>query len=163
MLQVRALLPQDYAAVQAIYQQGIDFGFATFQTAVLSWNEWNSCMLPQCRLLAVLDGQVVGWAALSAVSSRPVYRGVADVSIYIAKNARGKGVGHQLLQRLVAESEQQGFWTLQAGIFPENQASMALHRRNGFQQLGVHNKLGQLNGEWRDVVLMERRSEVVGV
>ncbi|WP_417760258.1 GNAT family N-acetyltransferase [Shewanella sp.] len=163
MLQVKPLLPQDYASVQAIYQQGIDFGFATFQTSVLSWAEWDKYMLPRCRLLAVLDGQVVGWAALSAISSWPVYRGVADVSIYIAKNARGKGVGHQLLQRLVADSEQQGFWTLQAGIFPENQASVALHRRNGFQLLGVHKKFGQLNGEWRDVVLMERRSDVVGV
>ncbi|QSX34554.1 N-acetyltransferase [Shewanella avicenniae] len=163
MINIREFHPQDYSQVQQIYQEGIDFGFATFQTEVKSWDEWDNSMISVCRLVAELNGCIVGWAALSPVSSRPVYRGVAEVSIYVAAEARGQGVGHALLKNLVSQSEALGFWTLQSGIFPENQASIALHRRNGFRILGVRKKLGQLNGEWRDVVFMERRSAVTGL
>ncbi|KFZ37011.1 phosphinothricin acetyltransferase [Shewanella mangrovi] len=163
MINIREFNPQDYPKVQAIYQEGIDFGFATFQTEVKSWQEWDDAMISVCRLVAEMEGQLVGWAALSAISNRPVYRGVAEVSIYVTQEARGQGVGHALLKNLVSQSEALGFWTLQSGIFPENQASIALHRRNSFRILGVRKKLGQLNGEWRDVVFMERRSAVTGL
>lgn len=162
-LEFRKFREADFAAVKAIYQQGIDTGNATFQQQAKDWEEWDSSFLPECRLVAVRDGRVVAWAALSAVSSRCVYAGVAEVSLYVGTEARGAGVGKSLLRRLVLCSEEAGYWTLQAGIFPENQASIAIHAQNGFKTLGVREKLGQMHGTWRDVVLMERRSKVVGL
>jgi L-amino acid N-acyltransferase YncA len=162
-IQIRPFAPSDFPRVMAIYQQGIDSGIATFQTHVKTWDEWNQGMLPVCRLVAESHGEVVGWAALSGVSSRCVYAGVAEVSIYVAESARGQGVGKTLLAALVSASEQEGFWTLQSGIFASNQASIALHRSQGFELLGIRKKLGQLHGQWRDIALMERRSMVVGV
>ena len=147
----------DWPAVRSIYLEGIATGNATFQTAAPSWDEWNAGHLPHCRLIAVEDASVAGWAALSRVSARPVYAGVAEVSVYVAERARGKGVGRLLLQGLVAESEGQGIWTLQAGIFPENVGSLALHRAAGFRVVGTRERMGCLNGRWRDVILMERR------
>ena len=120
-------------------------------------------MLEVCRLVAVENERVVGWAALSPVSNRCVYAGVAEVSVYVASEARGKGVGQILLDKLVEESEKEGFWTLQAGIFPENESSIALHQKNGFRILGLQEKFGKMGEKWRDVVLLERRSKVVGV
>ncbi|GAA5213168.1 N-acetyltransferase family protein [Corallincola platygyrae] len=163
MLKIRSFSPDDFPRVQAIYAQGIATGNATFQTKAKTWQEWDNGLRPDCRLIAEIDGAIVGWAALSPVSSRSVYAGVAEVSIYIDSSYGGRGIGMQLLAELVAASEQHGIWTLQAGIFPENQASIAIHHKNGFKQLGVREKLGQMNGKWRDVVLMERRSKVVGV
>ena len=160
---IRAFRQTDFAAVKAIYQQGIDTGNATFQSQAKEWEEWNSSFLPACRLVVEFNGEVVGWAALTAVSSRRVYAGVAEVSIYIATDAHGAGIGKALLSRLVQCSEIAGIWTLQAVIFPENQASIAIHAKNGFKILGVREKLGRMNELWRDVVLMERRSKVVGV
>lgn len=153
----------DFPAVKDIYQQGIDTGEATFQLSAKDWEEWDAAMFGHSRLVAVEADKIVGWAALSPISSREVYCGVAEVSIYVATAVQGKGVGQQLLTQLIVESEKNQIWMLQAAIFPENTASLRLHMGNGFRQLGVREKLGQMNGVWRDVVLIERRSKVVGV
>jgi L-amino acid N-acyltransferase YncA len=152
----------DWPAVRTICEEGIATGEATFETKVPAWQEWDRNHLPACRLVARRQGRVVGWAALAPVSRRQVYAGVAEVSLYVAASARGQGVGKALLQALVQASEEAGIWTLQAGIFPENTASIGLHRACGFRTVGIRERLGQLHGVWRDVVLMERRSEVAG-
>jgi phosphinothricin acetyltransferase len=151
-----------WAAVREIYAQGIATRNATFETALPDWAEWDARHLSMCRLVALRGDEVVGWAALSAVSSREVYRGVAEVSVYVADGAQGKGIGSALLSALVAESERHGIWTLQAGILAENDASIHLHEKAGFRIVGRREKIGQLDGQWRDTVLMERRSTVVG-
>jgi phosphinothricin acetyltransferase len=153
---------EEWPAVAAIYGEGIATGNATFEQEVPAWEAWDANHLPDCRLVAQAGGEVVGWAALSAVSRRQVYQGVAEVSVYVAESARGHGVGLMLLQRLVEESEGAGIWTLQAGIFPENGASIRLHERCGFRTVGRRERIGQMNDIWRDTVLMERRSRVVG-
>ena len=153
--------------VRAIYEQGIATGNATFQTQAPSWDGWDPGHLPHSRWVA-LDasyggsGQVLGWAALSSVSSRCVYGGVAEVSVYVAGTARGRGVGRQLLAALVSAAEQHGIWTLQAGIFPENTTSISIHAGAGFREVGRRERIGQLHGVWRDTVLLERRSSIVG-
>ncbi len=153
----------DWPSVAAIYESGIATGEATFQTSVPTWSAWDATHLASCRLIARgADGTIEGWAALSPVSSRPVYAGVAEVSIYIAESARGRGVGRRLLAALVAESEKDGRWTLQAGIFPENEASVALHVSCGFRIVGRRERIGCREGVWRDNLLLERRSPVVG-
>jgi L-amino acid N-acyltransferase YncA len=157
-IQIETMRPQDWEAVRAIYLEGIATGNATFEQSAPEWEKWDAGHLPGARIVARSEGDVVGWAALSAVSSRCVYAGVAEVSIYVAERARGRGVGRQLMAHLIAESEAAGIWTLQAGIFPENVASIALHQRAGFRIVGQRERLGQMNGRWRDVVLMERRS-----
>jgi phosphinothricin acetyltransferase len=154
--------PEDWPAVQAIYLEGIATRNATFAQTAPEWEQWDAGHLPTARIVARSNGTVLGWAALSAASSRCVYAGVAEVSIYVAEHARGRGVGRQLMARLIADSEAAGIWTLQAGIFPENVASIALHKRAGFRMVGRRERLGQMNGRWRDVVLMERRSAVAG-
>lgn len=160
---IRALTARDWPTVRAIYDEGISTRNATFQTEPPDWNGWDAGHLKPCRLVAVEDGQVVGWAALSRVSSRRVYAGVAEVSVYVAAQARGRGIGLRLLTSLIEESERNRFWTLQAGIFPENQASIALHERCGFRLVGRREKLGQMDGRWRDILLLERRSAIVGI
>lgn len=152
------MAPQDWPAVRAIYLEGIATGNATFETAAPDWPEWDARHLPHCRFVARERGEIVGWAALSAVSSRPVYRGVAEVSIYIAERARGRGIGRTLLHALIAASERHGIWTLQAGIFPENIASVELHSRAGFRLVGTRERIARRNGQWRDTILLERRS-----
>lgn len=155
--------PHDWPAVRAIYLEGIATGNATFEQTAPEWESWDSGHLAKARIVARSPaGAVLGWAALSGMSSRCVYAGVAEVSIYVAAQARGCGVGGQLLSRLIADSEAAGIWTLQAGIFPENAASIALHQRAGFRMLGRRERLGQMNGRWRDVLLLERRSTVAG-
>jgi L-amino acid N-acyltransferase YncA len=158
---VRDLRPEDWPAVRAIYEEGIRTGNATFETEAPSWEDWDAGH-PTLRLVAERDGSVVGWAALSPASSRPCYRGVGGVSVYVAADARGEGVGRTLLERLVERSEQEGYWTLTAGVFPENEASLALHRACGFRKLGVRERIGELGGVWRDVIWLERRSKLVG-
>ena len=153
--------------VLAIYAQGIATGHATFQTTTPAWAEWDHNHLPHSRLVAVDadyggSGEVLGWVALSPVSGRCVYGGVAEVSVYVAGTARGRGVGRQLLAALVAESEAHGIWTLQAGIFPENTTSISIHAGAGFREVGRRERIGQLHGVWRDTLLLERRSAVVG-
>lgn len=159
---VLAMLPRDWPQVRAIYLEGVATGNATFAQTAPDWDTWDAEHLPAARLAAHAAQQLVGWAALSRVSTRTVYAGVAEVSIYVAERARGRGVGRQLLQRLVLESEAAGIWTLQAGIFPDNAASVALHQRAGFRLVGRRERLGQMNGRWRDVLLLERRSQIIG-
>jgi L-amino acid N-acyltransferase YncA len=160
---IEPMRPEDWPAVRAIYIEGIATGNATFEQTAPEWEDWDAGHLRDARIVARTDaGEVLGWAALSAVSGRCVYAGVAEVSIYVAERARGRGVGRQLMARLISESEAAGIWTLQAGIFPENTASIALHQRSGFRIVGTRERLGQMNGRWRDVALMERRSRVVG-
>lgn len=150
----------DWPAVSRIYQAGIDAGDATFEHAVPSWETWSQARVPAPRLVARDEsGETLGWAALSPTSIRPVYRGVAEVSVYVAPEVARKGIGRALLQALVEQSERAGFWTLTAGIFPENEASIALHTRCGFELVGVRRHIGQMvDGRWRDVALYERRS-----
>lgn len=160
---IRPMRPADWEGVRRIYREGIATGHATFETEVPGRDAWDAEHMEACRLVAELDGSVVGWAALCPVSGRCVYAGVAEVSVYVAREARGRGVGGALLERLVRSSEEEGIWTLQAGIFPENEASVALHRSRGFRVVGTREKLGRLEGRWRDVLLMERRSPTVGL
>ena len=162
-LLITTMQNEDWPQVQGIYREGIETGNATFETQVPEWEVWDGKTRPQPRLVARLDGQVVGWAALSSVSARAVYAGVCEVSVYVAAAARGQGVGKKLLQALVQASEELGIWTLQASIFPENQASIAIHEQCGFRVLGRREKIAQHRGRWRDTVLMERRSQIVGV
>lgn len=152
----------DWEAVRRIYLEGIATGDATFETDAPTWEEWDRRHRPDCRQVACNQGEVVGWAALSPYSSRHVYRGVAEESVYVASTARGLGVGKALLEALVVASEQAGVWTLQAGIFPENTASLAVHRACGFRAVGRRERIGQMDGVWRDVMLLERRSRVAG-
>ena len=159
---IRELRRDDWPSVRAIYEEGIRSGDATFETEVPSWEDWDAAH-SALRLVAERDGVVVGWAALSPESSRCCYRGVGEVSVYVGEAARGAGVGRALLERLVESSEQAGYWTLTAGIFPENEASLRLHRACDFREVGVRERLGELGGVWRDVVWLERRSTLVGL
>jgi L-amino acid N-acyltransferase YncA len=157
-LELRELTHEDWPAVRAIYEHGIAQGDATFEQEAPSWDDWNRSHLEGHRLVALQDGDVVGWAALAPVSERCVYGGVTENSVYVADSAQGRGIGRALLEELVARAERDGIWTIQAGIFPENEASIELHRRCGFRVVGVRERIGQQHGVWRDVVLMERRS-----
>ena len=151
----------DWPAVRAIYLEGIATGNATFEGTAPEWERWDGGHVKCCRLVARMGGDVVGWAALSPISSRAVYAGVAEVSVYVGAGARGSGIGMALLSRLIEESEAEGIWTLQAGIFPENRASVELHQKAGFRIVGTRERIGRMDGRWRDVLLMERRSAVV--
>ena len=144
--------------MKAIYEQGIAGGNATFETEAPSWEDWDKTHLEGHRLVALQGGDVVGWAALAPVSERCVYAGVAENSVYVADDAQGRGVGRALLEALITSAERDGIWTIQTGIFPENEASIELHKRCGFRVVGVRERLGQHQGVWRDVVFMERRS-----
>lgn len=166
---IRAMRDQDADRVLEIYQEGIDTGHATFTERAPRWESFRSSKLDELALVAhSTSNDVLGWAAASAVSSRCVYAGVAEVSVYVAAEARGRGVGRALLAALITASERAGYWTLQAGIFPENEGSLALHEALGFRRVGVRSRLGRMShgpmrGAWRDVVLLERRSEATGV
>jgi phosphinothricin acetyltransferase len=153
--------------VRDIYQQGIDTGQATFEESPPgNWEEWSSKFWPDLSLVCLVDGQVIGWAAISPVSNRLAYQGVGELSLYVAPQHQGRGTGKELMEKIILESEQAGFWTLQAGIFPENQPSLKLHRLYGFRVVGTRERIGKMTygphaGEWRDVLLLERRSEQV--
>ncbi|MEX1246156.1 MAG: N-acetyltransferase family protein [Thermoanaerobaculia bacterium] len=162
-LAVDPLIPADWAEVRRIYAEGIATGNATMETEAPAWEAWDRAHRPDCRLAARAGAHLLGWAAVSPVSERCAYGGVAEVSVYVAADARGRGVGQALLSELVRVSEEAGIWTLQAGIFPENAASLSIHQRCGFRVVGVRQKLGKLAGVWRDVALLERRSPRVGV
>jgi len=159
---IRPMHRADWDAVRRIYMEGIDTGRATFETEAPDWDGWDASHHAFGRLTAIRDRSVVGWAALSPVSNRSVYAGVAEVSVYVASDARGKGIGKRLLEGLIQASEANGVWTLQAGIFPENVASVGLHLRAGFREVGRRERVGRLADAWRDVVLLERRSALVG-
>ena len=159
---IRDLRPEHWPEVAAIYQAGIETGNATFETAPPSWDEWQRSHPPGLRLVAVDDERVIGWAALGRVSARACYAGVAEVSVYVAPAATRRGVGTALLEALIDRAEDAGIWTIQAGIFPENTPSLALHERCGFRVVGLHERLGRMHDTWRDVVLLERRSRRIG-
>src|SRR5580704_17681007 len=161
-MEIMAMTPEDWPRVKQIYECGIATGHATFQNAAPDWEEWDKSHIQSCRLVA-RDGElVIGWAALTSVSGRCVYAGVAELSSYIDEGYRGKGNGDKLLNELTLQSELHQFWTLQAGIFPENISSIKMHLSNGFRILGTREKIGKMNGIWRDTVLLERRSKIVG-
>ncbi|HEV2883813.1 MAG TPA: GNAT family N-acetyltransferase [Pyrinomonadaceae bacterium] len=161
-VEIRTMKRDDWGRIRDIYLEGIATGHATFETDSPDWETWDTRHLNAPRLVAVRGADLVGWAALSPVSLRRVYRGVAEVSVYVAEASRGDGVGQLLLEALVRESERCEIWTLQASIFPENEGSISLHQKCGFREVGVRKQIGQLNGVWRDTVLLERRSEAVG-
>lgn len=164
MISVSTLEERHWPEVRRIHAEGIATGEATFETEPPSlWAAWSGSHLEYGRLVALADGEVVGWAALTAVSDRCVYAGVAEVSVYVGAEARGKSVGSKLMARLIEEAEAHGIWTLQAGVFPENAQSIALHAKFGFRTVGCRERLGRLGGRWRDVLLLERRSARVGV
>jgi L-amino acid N-acyltransferase YncA len=160
-VEIRDLRPGDWPEVARIYAEGIATRNATFETEVPSWDAWDSAHLREHRFVAEANGEVVGWIALAPVSSRCCYAGVAEVSAYVAKNVRGRGLGAVLLERIVESSEQAGIWTLETGVFPENEPSLALLKRFGFREVGIRERIGELDGVWRDVVFLERRSEVI--
>jgi L-amino acid N-acyltransferase YncA len=159
-IQIRSLVVADWPSVCAIYLEGIATKLATFETSAPTWEKWDSNHLSFARLAAIAEneGRLAGWAALSPVSNRSVYSGVAEVSVYVAREFQGMGVGRALLERLIVQSEQNGIWTLQASVFPENESSLELHGSCGFREVGIREKIGKLNGNWRDTVLLERRS-----
>lgn len=161
-MEIISITKDHYPDIAEIYRQGINTGMATFETAVPSWESWNENKLYHSRLIAFENNEALGWAAVSNVSSRCVYEGVAEVSIYVSENHRGKGVGKILMEHLIKESEANGIWTLQSGMFPENKATIALHQRFGFRIVGYREKIGKLQDVWKDSVIMERRSKVVG-
>jgi L-amino acid N-acyltransferase YncA len=154
---VRPLNRDDYPAVAAVFAEGIATGRATFETNVPSWAEWDAVHLPEHRFVAELDGEIAGWVAVVPYSRRTVYRGVGEESVYVAERARGRGVGRALLEAVIESARAGGLWTLQAGIFPDNVASLELHRRVGFREVGFRERIGELSGVWRDVVVLELR------
>lgn len=154
---LRPLVPDDWPQVRAIYEEGIATGNATFETAAPEWEEWDAARLPHGRWVAEEDGRVLGWIALTPYSRRAAYSGVAEIGVYVAAEARGRGVGTALLRGLIEDARRAGLWTLQAGVFPENRASLELLRRNGFREVGRRERIGRLHGAWRDVLLLELR------
>jgi L-amino acid N-acyltransferase YncA len=163
MISIAPLTADHWEAVRAIYLEGIATGNATFQQSAPEWTEWDKSHLQTCRIVAPGNDEILGWAALSPVSGRCVYAGVAEVSVYVTQAAPSAGIGSTLLAHIITASETAGIWTLQAGIFPENTASIALHSRAGFRIVGTRERLGEMSGRWRDVILLERRSSVVGI
>jgi L-amino acid N-acyltransferase YncA len=161
---IDVMAPADWPAVRRIYEEGIATGTATFETAAPEWEAWDAAHRLECRFVARRGPDIVGWIALSRVSKRHVYRGVAEVSVYVAADARGSGVGRALFEALIPSSDAEGIWTIQAGVMADNRASLALHERAGFRRVGVRERFGRdRNGVWRDIVLLERRSTVAGV
>jgi len=163
MIEIVPITPAHAAQVLQIYEEGLATGQATFNTEVPSRETWDKGHLPHSRLVAVAEEKVLGWVALSPVSTRPCYRGVAELSIYIGEKSRGKGVGNLLLQHLIGESEANGIWTLHSSTFPENKASIRLQQKHGFREIGYRERIAQLNGVWRNTVLLERRSQIIGI
>jgi phosphinothricin acetyltransferase len=160
-MEIVTLGPEHWDDVARIYAEGIATGDATFETEVPSWEQWDAAHLPRHRFVAVADGRVAGWVAVSPVSGRCVYAGVVENSVYVAEEARGRGIGRALLTALVESTEAAGIWTIQTGIFPENSASLRVHEQAGYRVVGRRERIGQLNGVWRDVVFLERRSAAV--
>jgi phosphinothricin acetyltransferase len=158
----RPMIKDDWDQVAEIFLQGIETQNATFETQIPSWEKWDLAHVQSCRVVATIENIVIGWAALIPASARKVYAGVGEVSIYISDKYKGLKIGTRLLDRLIEESENAGFWTLQAGIFPENTASLKLHQNHGFRIIGYREKIGQMKGIWRDTVLLERRSMKIG-
>lgn len=161
-IKIEKMSADDWEEVRAIYLEGIATGHATFQKEAPSWKEWDSGHNAACRIVARSEEGVVGWAALSPVSSRSVYAGVGEVSVYVSPKHNGKGIGSLLLKSLIEISEQNDFWTLQSSIFPENAGSLGLHKKHGFREVGRRERIGKMDGVWRDTIWLERRSRIVG-
>jgi len=159
----RPMTEDDWKSVSEIYKQGIDAGNATFQQEIPTYTDWDSGHSKSCRLLAIKENEIIGWAALTPVSGRCVYAGVAEVSVYVSDKYRGHKIGYKLLEKLIIESENEKLWTLQAGIFPENIASLKIHEKLGFRKIGYRERIGKMKGIWRDTVLFERRSKLIGI
>lgn len=162
-IEIRNIVKTDYPKIQEIFTEGIATKNATFETAAPDWEKWNGSKLPYCRLAAVSEDEIIGYASLTATSYRKVYRGVNELSIYISKLHMGKGIGKKLLQALIDESEKNGVWTLTASIFPENEVSIKLHKALGFREVGYREKVACMDGVWRDTIEFERRSKLVGI
>ncbi|MDH3763668.1 MAG: GNAT family N-acetyltransferase [Gammaproteobacteria bacterium] len=160
---IRSLKNNDAGAVLEIYRQGLDSGEASFETEPPDWAHWQNKYHDFCRLVCEQDGKVSGWAALAPVSARDCYRGVAEVSVYVATDRLGQGIGSKLMKALVEVSERHGIWSLYSSIFPENQATLKLHLRNGFREVGIRERIARRDGRWRDTLILERRSKIVGV
>ncbi|MEP2686985.1 GNAT family N-acetyltransferase [Maribacter dokdonensis] len=160
---IRAMLATDWNAVSEIYVEGISTGIATFETCAPTYETWNAAHMKNCRFVAESNGKILGWVALSPVSNRCVYGGVAEISVYIAGNNRGKGLGKLLLEHVIIASEKEGIWTLQSGVFPTNYGSIKVHEATGFRMIGKRERIGKLHGKWVDNVLFERRSKIVGI
>jgi phosphinothricin acetyltransferase len=160
---IRDLRESDAAAVLKIYQRGLDGGEASFETRAPDWRTWNAKYHPFCRLVSEQQGQVCGWAALAPISKRDCYRGVAEISIYVADDQRGKGIGNELMKTLIDASEHNGIWSLYSSIFAENQPTLRLHLRHGFREVGFRERIAQQHGNWRNTLILERRSRVVGI
>lgn len=160
---LRQMTENDWPSVVEIYKQGIETGNATFEKAIPTWEKWNAGHLPDCRIVATIDDIVIAWAALTPVSGRCVYAGVGEVSVYVSNRYQGLKIGTKILEKLIAESEESGVWTLQAGIFPENKASIKIHENLGFRLVGFREKIGKMDGIWRDTILLERRSKIIGL
>ena len=163
MIQIKVMIGDDWNMISKIYKKGIKTGHATFETKIPSRKQWDDTHIKSCRITAWIDTKIVGWAALSPVSSRCVYEGVAEVSVYVDTDYNGKGIGTKLLQELICESEKAGFWTLQSGIFPENKASIKIHKKLGFRKIGYREKIGNMKGIWKDNIILERRSKIIGI
>ncbi len=153
----------NWTSVAEIYRQGIETGNATFQQEIPTFEDWDTAHLKNCRIVCFIEDEVAGWAALTPISGRCVYAGVAEVSVYVADKFRGRKVGFQLLKQLIDESEKENLWTLQAGIFPENTASISIHEKLGFRKVGYRERIGKMKGTWRDTILLERRSDKNGI
>lgn len=160
-IKIEYFVSKDWPVISAIYQEGIRTEMATFETKIPTWEQWDASHLKPCRIKAITEDTIIGWAALSPASKREVYSGVAEVSIYITSKYRNLGVGKLLLSRLIEDSEKMGFWTLQAGIFSENKASIALHKQLGFREIGYREKIAKLNNKWYDNTILERRSKKI--
>lgn len=162
-MHIREMKSTDWEQVSQIYAEGIETGFATFEQNIPAYEAWDQAHIVECRLVAEANGEIHGWAALSPVSSRCVYGGVGEVSVYVGSKSRGKGVGKMLLEQLIIESENAGYWTIQSGVFPENTASIDLHKKVGFRYIGKRESVGKLEGVWRDNLLFEKRSKTIGI
>lgn len=155
------MLPEHWNDVSKIYKDGIETGMATFEKEVPGWEQWDAHHLKTCRIIGTINKKIVGWAALSPVSSRCVYGGVGELSVYVANGFHGNQIGEKLLRRLITESEENGLWTIQSGVFPENISSIKLHEKVGFRKIGYREKIGELDGIWKDNILLERRSKLI--
>jgi len=162
-IKILPLIPKHWVEVKKIYEQGLKTGIATFETESPNWEEWNQSHLSICRFVAIQEEKVIGWVALSPVSSRCVYGGVAETSIYIDEKFQGKGIGKMLLSEVIASSEENNYWMLQAGVMPANIGSIKLHESMGFRIVGYREKISKLNDVWMDNIFLERRSKVVGI
>jgi phosphinothricin acetyltransferase len=162
-VEFRTMNYSDWPLVAEVYRQGIETKNSTFESEVPSWELWDGSHLKLCRIVAVSAGTLTGWCALNGISSRKVYSGVAEISIYISDKFKKQGIGTMLLEKLITESEKEGFWTLQAVMFPENVASLKLHKKMGFRIVGYREHIAKMDGKWRDVILLERRSKNVGI